>query len=960
MRTGLRAIVVLRGDRFRDADGAAILGLMCAGACAAVLAGWPRTEALRAISDLSGPLVREVSQQALDRFHDPLGETPEPTRAEIEQAFLEAFTAASSDDAKQITHEAAGILLKLDGLRVAMHAAVSRRGDSALARSIVDELVIAGARFAGARRLVGHTLLGEALGFDTSGKPDADEETDDAVEEPEGDEQPEASEPAADETATVSPPLEGVKGFKRWFRSRRVQTGMLIALATGLIAASTLAAAAHLRWEGYRNEVVTERLIEASTEAVETDGALAQLLAAAAWRLDPTDEARAAMTRAAYTPAAGRFTSSRDLEFGSIDFNPDGTSFATLGGDGSVELWDAETMEPEMLDEGAGYVHNGVLDFSPDGLTLLVGTEGPVRLWDLRTREFTELETEHAVDMLRFDWSGTRLATIAGVSSDPLDFEAEWETVAAVWDLETREPITSFTVPGAPTGASFDLDGEELLIATDADAVVRGYDTATGEPTATELDFSDDSGAGIAGFAVSPRSPNDYLVCVSGCLIWRQFDEEGLRPIAAIGQVDDQAGFTPKGDRVLSTVFEEGIAVWDAATGAKVGMLPAKGAIDDGAVSPDGRTVLALSDGEVQRWDLDRLARLRQIQPSLSPPNMSMSTDWSLAVNTTPEGSELWERHGLLPFEKYPERIGLGTALSPDGSVAATVLDGERAVVELWDPESGEVTGTIDDDSDQVLYFDFSDDGSMLYAATGVLDDTGDTAYAEENDVVVWDLDTGDELARVTVDGEWPAESVEVSPDGSTLLTVSGEGATRLWDIDDGSLIGELEGVDSQPYEARFGPDGDLVAAATSDGFALWDIADLAAPQVFDTGFVSSAVEFSPDGAFLAVDESYTVDYDDERPPRVTILDIGSGEVLAALPMTTSYSFYSHISISPDSERLALLVQDGIAIADISYLRGDVYKLACEQAGRDLTRDEWGQYLPEFDYGSLDVCGASE
>jgi WD40 repeat protein len=663
------------------------------------------------------------------------------------------------------------------------------------------------------------------------------------------------------------------------------------------------------------------------------------------------------MSRALASPATGRFTSDQDLRSGTVAFNPDGTSFATLGGDGSVELWDAETWEPEPLAEADGSTSAGALAFSPDGLTLAVGLYGaPIQLWDLRTRESTELDVGHDVSSLVFDPLGTKLAAIGVTSTEWLDLEAETTTAVTVWDLATREPISSFSVAFAHTAASFDPDGEELLLASGDDAYVRVFDAASGEPT-SELDFSDEWGGTIAAFDISPRAPHDYLVCVASCLVWRQTAEGEFSPIASLDGLA-HTEFTPKGDRILSEQFEEGVSVVNAADGMRVGMLPLFDMVDDLDVSPDGRTAVALTGGELQRWDLDRLAARREIRPTLHPANMSMASGWSLAVNTSPEGTETFEgRYGAAPVETYTEHAGLGSALSPDSSVAATLLDGATTVLELWDVETGETIRTIEDDSAMTTFLDFSADGSMLYAATADADDDTDTGYPEENDVVVWDVETGEELARVTVDGAWPAESVDLSPDGSTLVTVTGDGDTRLWSVADSSPVAELGGTDGQPFEARFSPDGDLIAAATSDGFAVWDTADPSAEAaVFDTGFSSSTVEFSPDGKYLAVDESYTTDFDDERTPRVTILDLDRGQIVAELPLTSTYSIHAQISISPEGDTLAFIEADGITITDIAYLREDIYKSTCEQADRDLTENEWNEYLPEFEYHALNIC----
>jgi WD40 repeat protein len=959
MRAGLRSIVIRLRGRIPEGDGGVVLATMCAGACAPILFARQWTDSLPELHDKGGPLLEKVGHGVLYRLHEELGEHAEATLAEIEEAFTAHFMAVlavGSDVPERIVDEAADLLLKFDGLQVALDAAVSK-GNSALARSIVDQLILLGARYAGARRLISHTLLADSLGFEQSASPAATEPEDEPPEE-EKDDPPEPDATLPSEPAPLPEPE--AKGLKRWLRSRRVVTGTLIALAVCLVASTALAAVSQLRFDDYRTEIVTERLLEASAEALATDGPLAQSLAAAAWRLDPTDAARAAMSRAYDSPATGEFTSAKDLYFGSVAFNPDGTSFATVGGDGSIELWDTETWEPELLAEDDGVVSlDPPLAFSPDGLRLAAGRYGePVKVWDLRTREVTELDAGQDASTLVFDPLGEKLAVVGPPSSSEMSFEEPAGTTVTVWDTANWEQTASFSVEITPIAAEFSPSGEELVFATGQDAVLRQFDAATGELTA-EQDFTDNEwGASITSFDISPRAPYHYLVCASYCLLWTQSDEGTYEPYVSVDAGIEFAQFSPKADRILSWSYSEGVDVANAADGVALGKLPLAASVDDLAVSPDGLTALALYNGKLQRWSLDRLPAFRAIRPTLSPSNMSMGEDWSLAINTTPEGTETFEgRFGAAPVETFTDHVGLGSAISPDSKVAATLLDSATTTFELWDTASGEPIVTIEDDSAEARYWDFSNDGSMLLAATANLDDGGNTAFADENDVVVWDAATGDELVRVTVGDEWPAESVDVSPDGSTLLTVSGEGTTRLWSIADGGQLAELGGIESQPFNAQFSPDGSAIAAATSDGIAVWNAAHPSAePRYFDTGFSSGTVAFSPDSTLLAVDESYTTDLEDERPPRVAVLDLDTGAFVAELPITSSFEFYSQLSFSPEGDRLAHIGSDGITIADISHLSGDIYELTCEQVGRELTEDEWRQYLPEFEYRSFDVC----
>lgn len=67
--------------------------------------------------------------------------------------------------------------------------------------------------------------------------------------------------------------------------------------------------------------------------------------------------------------------------------------------------------------------------------------------------------------------------------------------------------------------------------------------------------------------------------------------------------------------------------------------------------------------------------------------------------------------------------------------------------------------------------------------------------------------------------------SVDVSPDGKTVLTGSFDYTARLWDFGDQTEVAVLEGHDGPVTSVRFSPDGRL-AVTTSDDFTaiLWDV----------------------------------------------------------------------------------------------------------------------------------------
>ena len=149
---------------------------------------------------------------------------------------------------------------------------------------------------------------------------------------------------------------------------------------------------------------------------------------------------------------------------------------------------------------------------------------------------------------------------------------------------------------------------------------------------------------------------------------------------------------------------------------------------------------------------------------------------------------------------------------------------------------------------------------------------------------------------------------VAFSPNGKTLAAGAyggefGEGTVRLYDVQTGDPVGELEGYERErdvPLRG-FSPDGKILAAGSMDAsMRLWDARTGKLLHDFG-GNCFESVCFSPDGKTLASGEAWD---------RVRLWDVATGKE-KRVPVGHEGSVQS-VAYSPDGRTVATRGGDGM------------------------------------------------
>jgi WD40 repeat protein len=342
-------------------------------------------------------------------------------------------------------------------------------------------------------------------------------------------------------------------------------------------------------------------------------------------------------------------------------------------------------------------------------------------------------------------------------------------------------------------------------------------------------------------------------------------------------------------------------------------------------------------------------------------------------------------------------------AFSPDGTLlAAAVLCahwdepsscGEGEIV-LWDmTHDPPVTqAIIRGHAERIWHVAFHPDGALLASASW--DET----------VKIWDVTSDPPVLHATLPGNGPIEVVTFSPDGTLLAAAEGR-TVRVWDMTHDPPAVQVVLSERGSHSVAFSPDGTLLAAdsytasANEDTVQVWDMtrdppetrALLTVPVAGFSLFPElNSVVFSPDGTLLTStscgkaagklsictagdiilwdithdppvewavlrgheENIYQVAF---SPDGTLLVSAGMDETVRVWDMTrdppevqtifeSGISFGHSVAFSPDGHTLASASSENtVKLWNISL---ESWKArACRAAGRNLTLEEWQQYM---------------
>ena len=507
----------------------------------------------------------------------------------------------------------------------------------------------------------------------------------------------------------------------------------------------------------------------------------------------------------------------------SAEFSPDGRRLVTASQDGKAIVWE-QTPDGSYVQRTQFTQHRGpvyVAQFSPDGRQ--VATAG----YDRRVLLWNPDEVQPPDVARRLDGSpdlpspfvelGTHAGPVRGLSFRPDGrtlASGGQDNVIRLWNLSDATPLAELRGHASHVrDCVYSPDGQFLLSAGRdqqiklwqperyAETVVLGDGPAGDSDAVLAAHFSPDG----QQLVTASRDRTASLWDVAGRALVQRF-AEGHEFLASTAQ------FFADGSRVVTAAGDSTARVWDVATGTELAVLSGTGYTAALAVAPAGQWLATGGAGnEVQVWDATTGKNLATLAGHEAPVTaLAFSADSQRLVSGDDRGrSLLWQR----------------------------------------DPQTGtwQLAHQLTGHSRTIVALQFTQEDALVISASG------------DNTCGVWDVATGSELRqRVLKHPDW-INAMDVSDDGTQVLTSCDDGQIRLWSLDDAQVLQTFNPADDKVvYTAvDLAPQGDraLVTCAATGKVYLWDLT-ANAPQgaAFELGKGIWAAHFTPDGSrFLSI-----------------------------------------------------------------------------------------------------------
>jgi WD40 repeat protein len=466
-------------------------------------------------------------------------------------------------------------------------------------------------------------------------------------------------------------------------------------------------------------------------------------------------------------------TLAEDFDFWLIEWINGTSQVAVVNGD-DIDIWDTDTLQ---LVTTLTTNHNNVINslvWNDIGGLASASYDGVIQIWEVDSGQATNTLTVNNVSSV--DWSPDGSQLIYG-GRDGL-FEVK--------TLPTANPGPNLTLTDT------DNNGRELVTldataSTDLDGTIEHYEwlengvvIAEGENPQVEL--------GVGEHSITLKvTDDDGLVDVAEVVTEVEASES-----SALGDSDSiptgiiSVDWSPDGTMLVSGGTNGLLQVTDASGNLILDITGLSGSISSVNWSPDSNKFAAalVDDQTIRVWNVN--------DPQYTPGAL-------LATYTG--------------HESFPTAVDW----SPDGTRIVSVGPNEVRQVKLWDAVTFQPNPVAEQDTSRPFQVVWSPDSTHIAISC----EAGVLVFEKSLNIIPHANSDNHRLGA-----DCSAESVDWSPDGSTIAVGYDDHSIALLDVNTGATLATLQGHTDFVNAVAWNPTGTQLASASQDGtIRVWDAA---------------------------------------------------------------------------------------------------------------------------------------
>lgn len=339
---------------------------------------------------------------------------------------------------------------------------------------------------------------------------------------------------------------------------------------------------------------------------------------------------------------------------------------------------------------------------------------------------------------------------------------------------------------------------------------------------------------------------------------------------------------SPDGKQLFSYGYNDGMRVWEIATGKQLLFHSEKGPFVGTVLSPDGKLLAGSAEKSYALWDVAKQKvrfKLGDAKEGSNHPAVFSADSRRVAIRCGDSKMRVWDTETGKLLAEW-QAGWLASTMSGDGKTVIT--DKQRGLLQFWDIETQKVTREIKlaDHFYLVTGLTLSPNNELLAVSTGPHSENDGRTPATY--FRMHDFATGKERYRIAMTKHF-VSAVAFAPDGKTMAVAKHGSPHELEvrEVADGKLLRTIPLPTGNCYSLSINGDGKMLAAALGEqlNVRLWKYPDLT-PHLQSVGHTRpvTAVALSRDGkrAYSSSEDGTLITWDlkSEQPLDVAPLPI--------------------------------------------------------------------------------------